>query len=149
MAALSMLVFPYCAAPEGSETTRPGIVVKLDPTNSVRLKVTLRSGAHRPVTIPKYRLPWEWRYGLILVAVLPNGAPIDAELPVEDPIASYKITLAPNEQLTGYIDLQRYVRGDVKRIVRNSDVHIFWTYAAPEELRIPRVGGWVFVPQQK
>ena len=144
----SILLVAICAAPVGSETRPPGIVVELNPEKPLCLRVTLRSGAGHAAAIFKSELPWGNRYSMVFVAARPNGQPIDMELPVEDPVAE-KVSLAPGASLTGDIDLKRII-SDLNRVTKQSDLHLFWAYESPEELHIPHwSGGWVFIPRQK
>ena len=144
----AILLVALCAAPAGSETGPPGIMVELNPEKPLWLRVSLRSGAENTATFFRSELPWGYRYSMVFVAVRPNGQPIEMELPVEDPVAE-KVSLAPGGSLTGDIDLTRIIR-DLNRVTKQSDLHLFWAYESPEELHISHwSGGWVLIPRQK
>ncbi len=69
-------------------------------------------------------------------------------IPIDDPTGD-KVSLASGASLTEEINLESVVE-DISRVVKESDVHLFWAYESPKELRIPRwSGGWVLIPQQK
>lgn len=124
------------------------IEVRLEPKVPTRLHITIRPGAKAAKTVPRYRLPWTSRYSMVFVAVRPNGEPIDMNLPVDDP-ASDGIPIPAGASLTGEINLEWIIK-DLDQVIRQSDIHLFWAYESPEELRIPHwSGGWILVPQQK
>ena len=120
----------------------------MDTQKPLSLRVDLRSAAETPVTLYKSRLPWGSRYSIILVAVTSSGQELDKALPIDDP-SPEKVTLDPKRSMTGEIDLQRFFKGFAEA-VKKSDVHVFWAYEAPEELRIGRwSGGWVLIPRRR
>jgi len=60
-----------------------------------------------------------------------------------------KISIEPNGSVSGEINLQREIP-NLNIALKKSDVHLFWFYRAPEELRTMHyAGGWVLIPQQK
>ena len=141
----SLLVAPV----GGSETIPSGIQVELDKQQPLSLRVTVSSRAERRVTFPKYRLPWGNRNSMIFVPVNSDGQCIGKRLVPIDDSGYEKISLDPNESITGDIDLRRFVP-ELEKALEKSDVHLFWAYAPPEELRIGRwSGGWVLIPKQK
>jgi|SRR3974377_82337 len=146
---LGAFLFLLSACPTGRTQTMPsGIQVETDHDNPLILKVELRSGAETSVKIYKSRLPWGSAYGMILVAVMPDGQTIKKQLPVDDPSPT-EISLNPKEFMKGEIDLRKIFRG-LEEAVRKSDIQLFWAYEAPEELHIPRwSGGWILVSKQK
>ncbi len=130
------------------ERQMPGVWVTLSPEKPLRLQITVRSGSEKSETILKSRLPWSWRYGMVLVAVKPNGDCLEMELPIEDPPGE-KITVVPGAALTGEVDLSRII-ANFSQVTKQSDVHVFWAYQSPEELHIAHwFGGWVLIPRQK
>jgi hypothetical protein len=130
-----------------SETMPPGIRVELDLEKPLWVRVTLRSGAERTATFPRYRLPWANRYSMVLVAV-PHGAPLEMVYPVDDPMFD-TISVAPGAALTGDINLEHLIP-DLGRVTKVSEVQLFWAYESPKELNIPHwSGGWILIPQQK
>ena len=131
----------------GSETINSDIQVELSNQKPLSLRVTLRSRAETSVTFRKYRLPWENRYSMILVAVTPHGECLDRNLPIDDP-SPERVTLEPNESLSGEINLQKHF-GGLSNALKKSEIHLYWAYEAPKELNIARwSGGWILIPQQ-
>ena len=98
------------------------------------LRVSLRSGNDTRVAVYKNRLPWGSAYSMILVAVTSSGQYLKKELPVDDP-SPEQVSLDPKELIKGEIDLRKVFRG-LDGVLKKSDVHLFWAYAAPEELHI-------------
>jgi len=86
---------------------------------------------------------------MIFVPVNSDGQCIaERLLPVDDP-GFQKVSLNPNESISGDMDLRRFVP-ELEKALKKSDVHLFWAYKPPEELRIGRwSGGWVLIPKQK
>lgn len=133
----------------GSEATLPGVQVELDGHEPLSLRVTVSSRAEARVSFPKYRLPWGNRNSMIFVPVDGDGRCVgDRAVPIDD--SGYeKVSLGPSESITGNIDLRR-VLPELEKELKKSDVHLFWAYAPPEELRIGRwSGGWLLIQQQK
>lgn len=149
LAVAGAVVFLFSACPIGRSQTMPaGIQVVTDRDNPFMLRVELRSGADTRVTIYKSRLPWGSAYSMILVAVMPDGQIVNKELPVDDP-TPVQVSLDAKELIKGEIDLRKVFRG-LDKVLKKSDVQLFWAYEAPEELRIPRwSGGWILIPKQK
>lgn len=86
---------------------------------------------------------------MIFVPVNSDGQCIGKRLVPIDDSGYEKISLGPNESITGDIDLRRFVP-ELEKALKKSDVHLFWAYTPPEELRIGRwSGGWVLIPNQK
>jgi len=85
---------------------------------------------------------------MMLIAVTPGERFVRRGYPVDDP-SPEKISMEPNEQQTGEVNLQmRFIGLDAA--LKKSDIHLFWAYEAPKELNIPRrLGGWVLIPRQK
>ncbi len=128
-------------------TPEPGVKVALSRQNSLRLDVTLTSGAATTVQINRFELPWGFRYSMVFAAARPDEETIELLLPVADPVMS-DISVKPGETLTGEVDL-RYVIRDLS-ILKKSDVLLFWAYKAPAALHLPSwQGGLVVIPQQK
>jgi hypothetical protein len=149
LAATGALLFLLSACSVGQTQTMPsGIRVEVDHHNPFILRVELKSGAENRVTIYKSRLPWGSAYGMILLAVKPDGQIIKKELPVDDPSPN-QVSLNPKESLKGEIDLRKIFRG-LDEALRQSDIQLFWAYEAPDELHIPRwSGGWILIQKQK
>lgn len=142
-------MFLLAASVGGSETAPSGIHVELDNQKSLSLRVTIWSHAEQRVTFNEYRLPWGNRNSMIFVPVNTDGQCISERLlPVDDP-GFQKVSLDPNESITGNIDLRTFVP-ELEKALKKSDVHLFWAYKPPEELRIGRwLGGWVLISKQK
>jgi hypothetical protein len=132
-----------------AENLRGAIQVELNSEKSLRLHVSLRSGIDTRTTCYKSRLPWGSVHSLILIAVTRSGHLLDKKLlPIDDPSPD-RVTLEPDELLSGEIDLQKYFK-DLRSSLQKSDIQLFWAYEAPEELRIPRwSGGWILIKQDK
>jgi hypothetical protein len=131
----------------GSETIPSDIQVELSNQKPLTLRVTLRSRAETRVTFRKYLLPWENRYSMILVAVTPHGDCLDRNFPIDDP-SPERVTLEPNESLSGEIDLHKHF-GGLSKALKKSEIHLYWAYDAPKELNIAHwSGGWILIPQQ-
>ena len=143
VSALSLLLLLPTASGR-TETTPTGIRVEMDP-QKLTLRVALWSGNDARVAVYKNRLPWGSAYSMILVAVTSSGQYLKNELPVDDP-SPEQVSLDPKELIKGEIDLRKVFRG-LDGVLKKSDVHLFWAYAAPEELHIAQAGGWIFIPQ--
>jgi hypothetical protein len=100
------------------------------------------------VTFYKDLLPWGNLHSMMLIAVTSGEQYVKRAYPIDDP-TSYRISMDPNEQQSGDINLQmRFIGLDAA--LKKSDIHLFWTYQAPKELNSPRwSGGWILIPQQK
>lgn len=130
------------------QTGATGIQVEANPQNPWSLRVTVQSHAQTRVTLSKFRLPWENRYSMILVAVTASGRYIDRIFPEDDP-SPERISVEPGQLLTGDVNLHDFFRG-LDGALKETDIQLFWAYQAPEELGIPRwSGGWILIPQSK
>jgi hypothetical protein len=147
LAALAALVLALPIG--GSETLPSGITVEIDSQKPLSLHVTVWSRAEKRVTLAKYRLPWGNRNSMLFVPVNSDGQCVgDRLLPIDDPTFE-KVTLDPNDSISGDMDLRRFVP-ELERALKKSDIHLFWAYKAPDELRIaPWSGGWILIPQHK
>jgi len=147
LAALAALVLALPIG--GSETLPSGITVEIDSQKPLSLHVTVWSRAEKRVTFAKYRLPWGNRNSMLFVPVNSDGQCVgDRLLPIDDPTFE-KVTLDPNDSISGDMDLRRFVP-ELERALKKSDIHLFWAYKAPDELRIaPWSGGWILIPQHK
>ena len=84
---------------------------------------------------------------MVLTAVKSNGERIDLFYPEDEP-STEQITIAPGAVVEGDLDLVD-VLADLS-VTKKAEVHLFWAYKSPEELRIPRwSGGWVLIPRQQ
>jgi hypothetical protein len=147
LAALAALVLALPIG--GSETLPSGIAVEIDSQKPLSLHVTVWSRAEKRVTFAKYRLPWGNRNSMLFVPVNSDGQCIsDRLLPIDDPTFE-KVSLDPNDSISGDMDLRRFVP-ELEKALKKSDIHLFWAYKAPEELHIaPWTGGWILIPQRK
>ena len=133
----------------GRETQPSDVQVTLDGQKPLSLDVTVRSRAEGPVTLAKWRLPWGNQRSMLLVPVSRNGECIDNKYFAEEYPEYEKVSIEANGTISGTIDLQKVIP-ELGEALKKSDVHLFWAYKAPEELRIARwSGGWILVPQQK
>jgi hypothetical protein len=132
----------------GAETTPSGIRVELGSQNPLTLRVTLRSKAETRITFYKYLLPWGNVNSMMLIAVTPSGQYIDRFFPIDDPSLE-QVAFEPKQSMSGEVKLGNYFRG-LEVALKKSDIHLFWTYKAPDELNIAQwSGGWVLIPKQK
>jgi len=130
-----------------TQTQSQDIKVELDQEH-LALHVTVSSGASSVVTFWKWQLPWGNANSMILVAVTRNKEYVDRNLFIDDPTPE-RISMQPNESLSGDVSLEKAFTG-LDAALKKSDVHLFWAYKAPEELRIPRwSGGWILIPKKK
>lgn len=132
----------------GASDTKPaGIVVELKSGMHLVLHVTLTSAADKAVGVSRDELPWGTHDSMVIVAALAGGRCLNRTRPVEDPPFD-KISLDPDQPLTGDIDLETFFP-DIRRVLKESDVQLFWAYEAPQALHIPRwSGGWILIPKQ-
>ncbi len=147
---IAAIAITFLAGPIGGRETLPsGIEVELDSHKPLSLHVTISSRAEQRVILPKYRLPWGNRNSMIFVPVNSDGQCIGERLVPFDDSGYEKVSLDPNEPITGDIDLRRFVP-EVEKGLKKSDVHLFWAYKPPEELHIGGwAGGWILIPKQK
>jgi len=146
--ATAFLLFSVFGVPAGGETVPAGIQVEMDSKKPLSLRVELRSGAETRVTFYKSRLPWGSTHSMILVAVTPTGRYLEKQLPIDDP-SPEKVTLDPKESIRGNINLRKVFKG-LDEVLEKSDVHVFWAYEAPEELRVGRwSGGWILIARHQ
>lgn len=144
-----MAVSVLSASVGGGDNVPSGIRVELDNQKSLSLRVTVWSRAEQRVTFYKSRLPWGNRNSMIFVPVNSDGQCIGERLLPVDDSGFQKLSLDPNESITGDIDLRGFVP-ELEKALKKSDVHLFWAYEPPEELQIGRwSGGWVLIPKQK
>ena len=133
--------------PATGQNKPPGIQVEMDAQRPLLLHLKVTSGAATQATFFKYHLPWGSVHSIILVAVAANGENLERDMPIDDPSVE-RISLGPNESVSGVIDLRGVFRGLDKALVK-SDVHLFWAYHAPDELGIvPWSGGWILLGRQ-
>jgi hypothetical protein len=142
---LSLLI-TLCANAAGAQTGHAGIVVKLNTQTPTRLRVSLRSSAKIRTRVYKSQLPWGLRDSIILVGVRPNGEYVE-QWPIAGDPTPEEVLVKPNEELTGDIDLT-HVFKNLDTVLQQSDVHLFWAYAPPKGLGLPKwSGGWVLMPR--
>jgi hypothetical protein len=131
-----------------AQTACDAISVALDNQRPLQLRMSLRSHAKARTTIYKSDLPWGIRDSIILVAVKRNGEYVEQLRLADDP-SPQRISVDPNQVLTGMVDLTEALR-DIAVLTRKSDINMFWAYAPPKELGLPRwCGGWILLPKQR
>jgi hypothetical protein len=133
----------------GNEDTSPDVKVELS-GKKLSLHVTVHSRSESRVTLAQWRLPWGGgQHSTHFVPVDSDGVCIgNGYFPEEYP-GYRKVSIDPNGSTSGEVDLQRVIP-DLGKALKNSDVHLFWVYGAPEELHIAHYsGGWILIPQQK
>jgi hypothetical protein len=146
IAAIAFLAFS--ATSVGNEAMSPDVQVALTSQNPPALHVTIRSCAETRATFFKWRLPWGNRNTMILVALTSDRNYITRNIPIDDP-SSERVSMEPNESLSGDVSLDKAFTG-FDAALKKSDIHLFWAYEAPKELRIAHwSGGWILIPQQK
>jgi len=144
--AAAFLIFSIALG--GAETIPSGILVELSSQNPLSLRVTLRSNAITRITFYKYLLPWGNVNSMMLIAATPSGQYIDRFFPTDDPSPD-QVVFEPKQSMSGEVKLGNYFRG-LESALKKSDIHLFWTYKAPDALRIAQwSGGWVLIPKQK
>ena len=85
---------------------------------------------------------------MVLAVVKVNGECLDKVLAIEDPPVG-KITLKPGQVLNGDLNLEGIFKG-LHEARKKSDLHMFWAYQAPAQLKIGGwSGGWVLIPQDR
>jgi hypothetical protein len=132
----------------GGQTNSVGVKIELIPQESLQLRVTLRSGSADLAKFSQSELPWGSQESMVLVAAIGGGRCLRRERSGGDPQAEPIVSLAPHKSLTGDIDLERLFP-QIRSILKESDVQLFWAYEAPETLHIPRwSGGWILIPKQ-
>jgi hypothetical protein len=133
----------------GNEDTSPDVRVELNSERPLWLHVTVRSRKEARVTFYKYQLPWGNLNSMLFVPVNRYGQlVVKRAYPIDDP-SPEKVSLEPNEAISGDMDLNRFVPG-LAEASKKSDIHLFWAYRVPKELNVPQwSGGWVLIPQQK
>ena len=133
----------------GRETQPSDVQVTLDSQKLLSLNVIVRSRAEGPVTLAKWRLPWGNQRSMLLVPVSREGECIDNKYFAEEYPEYEKVSIEANGTISGKIDLEKVIP-ELGEALKKSDVHLFWTYKAPEELHIDRwSGGWILIPQRK
>ena len=133
----------------GSENPPPDVQVELDSQKPLSLSVTVRSRAEGRVALAKWRLPWGNQRSMLFVPVSRDGACIDNKYFAEEYPDYEKISIDASGTISGKIDLEKVIP-ELREALKKSDVHLFWAYKAPEELRIAHwSGGWILILQQK
>lgn len=146
VAGTALLLFAVFTILVRAQTMPTGLQVEMDPQKPLSLRVTIRSRTPAPIKLYKSQLPWGSRYSMVLVAVTPEGKYLEKELFVDDP-STEEISIEPKGSLSGSIDLQRIFKG-LNTALQKSDVHLFWAYDAPKELRVEKwSGGWILMRQ--
>jgi hypothetical protein len=131
----------------GQRRPTDAVRVEVSAENPFRLRVTLRSIAHTPITIHTGDLPWMSQNRMLLVAVGPMGQCVPRFMAIADPPAG-EVSLNPNKPLSGEINLTGAFK-DLEDTVRRSELHLFWAYKSPDGLGLPQwSGGWILIPQQ-
>lgn len=145
MACICLLLF--AVLPGKAEDAQAGITVRLNAKTPLRLQLSVRSFAKVQTTIYRSDLPWGIRDSIVLIAVRPNGEYLEQN-PIADDPSPEKVSLGPNESITGEIDLSRVFK-KIDTATMESDILLFWAYEAPKGLALPRwSGGWLLLPQQ-
>ncbi len=142
-------VLAFALSSGGSENSPSDIKVELDSQKPLTLNVTVRSHSETRVALAKWRLPWGNQRSMLMVPVSRDGECIDNKYFAEEYPEYEKVSIDANGTVSGKIDLQKVIP-ELREALKKSDVHLFWTYKAPEELRIAQwSGGWILIPQQK
>lgn len=143
--ALALLILP-CNG-EGQATDR-GLKVEVSSLKPLLLHFTLKSSADEPVEIFRSQVPWATRYSVVLAVVKANGECLEKILAIEDPPIG-KILVKPGQVLTGDLNLESIFKG-LNEAKKKSDLHLFWAYQAPDQLKIGSwSGGWILIPQDR
>ena len=138
-----------CSVPSvGNQDSSPDVKVELSSQKPLWLHITIRSRAESRVSFYKYLLPWGNLNSMKLFAMTPGEDYLKTFYPTDDP-SPEKVSLGPNEQQSGDIDLHMKIVG-LDAALKKSDVFLFWAYEAPKELNIAHYsGGWILIPRQK
>ena len=133
----------------GQRAASAMIQVKMDAEKPLSLRVILHTTAEtRKASFHKSQLPWGIRSSITLVAVTTDGQCLKPALYIDDPSPD-RVSLGPDETLSGIIDLQERFLG-FDTMSKKSELHVFWAYKTPEELGSPRwSGGWILIPKQE
>jgi len=139
-----------CSAIHGrGEQQTSAVIVELSGQKPLTLRITVHSKAAAQVTLYSYKLPWGSRNSMILMPVNSDRECVGNKYFAIDDPSTERVTIGPNGTLSGELDLKT-VLPDIQKSLKESDVHLFWAYQAPEELHIGRwVGGWLLIPRQK
>jgi hypothetical protein len=130
------------------ETRTQPIQAEINPEKPLWLRITLQSFAETSLSLDKDDLPWGREDRIILAAVTSEGKHLERFLHIDDPRFG-RIMLKPRQKVSGEINLTHVFKG-LENTVKETDVHVFWAYKAPEQLNIGSwSGGWVLIPQQK
>jgi hypothetical protein len=125
-----------------------GISVELKSGSRLSLHITLEPNIRQTLRVPLNELPWGTHDSMVIVAARRGGRCLRTIRPIEDPPFD-KISVEPNTPLTGNIDLESLFP-DIRDVLKESDVQLFWAYEAPEALHIPSwAGGWILIPKQQ
>jgi hypothetical protein len=123
-----------------------GLTVGIASQKPLLLHFTLKSGSSTPVEIFRSQVPWATRYSVVLAVVKANGECLEKVLAIEDPPVG-KISVNPEQALTGDLNLEVIFKG-LDEARKKSDLHLFWAYQAPDQLKIGGwSGGWILVPR--
>lgn len=140
-----------CAALPGAfcaDTAPQGLSVELKYGTRISLQITLRPDIQHALQVPANELPWGSRDSMVVVAAITGGRCLRTMRPIEDPPFS-QTTIEPNSLLKGEIDLQTLFP-DLRSVLKQSDVQLFWAYESPVALHIPRwSGGWILIAKTK
>jgi len=144
----AMLCF-FSASSDGNEDKSSDVKVELSSQKPLWLHVTVRSRAETQVTLPTWRLPWGNGNTMMLLPVDRYSQCFDNKYVAESYPDYRKVSVDPNGSISGDIDLQKVLPG-LEEALKKSDIHLFWTYEAPEQLHIARwSGGWIQIPQRR
>ena len=111
------------------------------------LMVQVQNTSRKPITMRESRLPWAWRYSMLLKAFEADalGTPLDEVFPIADRPVMDDFVRAPKRVLKGEIDLpSRFPQ--LREVLEKDDVILFWSYPLPvsgsgEDVK-QRLGGW-------
>ncbi len=139
--------FAFVSVGAAADAKRAGFFVELKAGPHISLHLTLLPAGEKAVEVPLDQLPWARRESMVLVACIAGGRCLDRGRPVEDP-AVIKIAIDPHRGISRDIDLEGPFP-DLRRVLRKSDVQLFWAYEAPEELGIGHwSGGWMLIEKR-
>jgi hypothetical protein len=122
------------------------VVVPSATPRVLQVRMTLKS--EEPVLVARAALPWESPYSLVLVAVRPNGRPVDRVMTIAD--AGYDtLTIHRGQTLSGSVDLDRRFHG-LAETLHETEVILFWSYQLSPVHGVPadRLGGWLVLPKR-